>query len=259
MWVYVGDEANPYNVFDFTLNRGRDGPKYFLKDYRQVLLADAYGGYNGVVAGNEITRAGCWAHARRKIIEAEKAAPEIAREAVELVRALYAVERQAQGPLRGRAAGVAPGRLGAGAGRLAGEASGLEAAVAAEASHGGGGELRAGPVGGAERVLLRRRRADRQQRQRARDEAGGAQPQELAVRGQRARRPDGGDPGEPDQQLPPARRGPATLPDAVAGEPAALRAERVARLAAGPVEAESDPSAGAASPSRRYRSGVWFT
>jgi len=94
MWVYVGDESGPYNIFDFTLNRGRDGPKYFLKDYRQVLLADAYGGYNGVVAGNEITRAGCWAHARRKIVEAEKAAPEIAREAVELIRALYAVEHR---------------------------------------------------------------------------------------------------------------------------------------------------------------------
>ena len=94
MWVYVGDEAGPYNIFDFTLNRGRDGPKYFLKDYRNVLLADAYGGYNGVVAGNQITRAGCWAHARRKIVDAEKTAPEIAREAVELVRALYAVEHR---------------------------------------------------------------------------------------------------------------------------------------------------------------------
>jgi transposase len=94
MWVYVGDEAGPYNIFDFTLNRGRDGPKYFLKDYRQVLLADAYGGYNGVVAGNDITRAGCWAHTRRKIVDAEKAAPEIAREAVEWVRALYAVENR---------------------------------------------------------------------------------------------------------------------------------------------------------------------
>jgi transposase len=94
MWVYVGDDGYPYNVFDFTLNRGRDGPKYFLKDYRQVLLADAYGGYNGVVAGNEITRAGCWAHMKRKVIDAEKAAPEITREAVERVRALYAVERQ---------------------------------------------------------------------------------------------------------------------------------------------------------------------
>jgi transposase len=94
MWVYVGDEANPYNVFDFTLNRSREGPKEFLKDYTQVLLADAYGGYNGVVAGNAITRAGCWSHARRKFVEAEKSAPEIAREAVALMDALFAVERQ---------------------------------------------------------------------------------------------------------------------------------------------------------------------
>jgi hypothetical protein len=94
MWVYVGDAAHPYNVFDFTLSRGRDGPKYFLQDYNQVLLADAYGGHDGVVAGNAIVRAGCWAHLRRKVIEAEKAVPEIAKEAIALVRALYAVERQ---------------------------------------------------------------------------------------------------------------------------------------------------------------------
>ena len=96
MWVYVGDESNSYNVFDFTLNRSREGPKEFLKDYTQVLLADAYGGYNGVVAGNAITRAGCWSHARRKFVEAEKSAPEIAREAVALMDALFAVERQAK-------------------------------------------------------------------------------------------------------------------------------------------------------------------
>jgi transposase len=96
MWVYVGDANHPYNVFDFTLNRGRDGPKYFLKDYEQVLLADAYGGYNGVVVGNQITRAGCWSHSRRKFVDAEKVAPEIAREAVELIGALFRVERQAK-------------------------------------------------------------------------------------------------------------------------------------------------------------------
>jgi hypothetical protein len=72
----------------------RSAIKRFLKDYEQVLLADAYAGYNGVVVGNAITRAGCWAHMKRKLIEAEKSAPEIAREAVERVRALYAVERQ---------------------------------------------------------------------------------------------------------------------------------------------------------------------
>ena len=37
-----------------------------------------------------------WAHLRRKVIEAEKAAPEIAREAIELVRALYVVEKHAK-------------------------------------------------------------------------------------------------------------------------------------------------------------------
>src|SRR6202795_773672 len=96
MWVYVGDQAHPYNVFDFTLNRGRDGPKYFLRDYEQVLLADGYGGYDGVVAGNAITRAGCWSHARRKLVDAEKVAPEIAREAVGLIGDLFRVERQAK-------------------------------------------------------------------------------------------------------------------------------------------------------------------
>jgi hypothetical protein len=96
MWVYVGDQAHPYNIFDFTLNRGRDGPKYFLRDYQQVLLADGYGGYDGIVAGNAITRAGCWAHARRKLVDAEKVAPEIAREAVDFIGALFRVERRAK-------------------------------------------------------------------------------------------------------------------------------------------------------------------
>jgi hypothetical protein len=47
-----------------------------------------------VVAGNAIVRAGCWAHLRRKIIDAEKAASEIAKEAIELVRAPYTFEKQ---------------------------------------------------------------------------------------------------------------------------------------------------------------------
>src|SRR5271166_4864956 len=63
---------------------------------QQVLLADAYGGYNGVVAGNQITRAGCWSHARRKFIDAEKVAPEMTREAVEWIGVLFRVERQAK-------------------------------------------------------------------------------------------------------------------------------------------------------------------
>jgi transposase len=96
MWVYVGDEHNPYNVFDFTLSRSRDGPALFLKGYKQTLLADGYGGYDGVVVCNDITRAGCWAHARRKFVDAEKAHPAIARQAVALIGRLYVIEGQAR-------------------------------------------------------------------------------------------------------------------------------------------------------------------
>jgi transposase len=102
MWVYIGDQANPYNLFDFTLSRSRDGPMTFLKGYgfdkltagKQTLVADAYGGYDGVVVGNDITRAGCWAHARRKFVDAEKAHPQIAAEAVGIIKRLYAVEER---------------------------------------------------------------------------------------------------------------------------------------------------------------------
>jgi hypothetical protein len=92
MWVYVGDEGHPYNVFDFTLGRSRDGPARFLKGYRGTLLADAYGGYDGIVVGNDLVRAGCWAHARRKFVDAEVTHPAIAAEAVGIIKKLYAIE-----------------------------------------------------------------------------------------------------------------------------------------------------------------------
>ena len=105
MWVYIGDPVNPYNVFDFTLSRSRDGPARFLKEYQQTLLADAYGGYDGVVVCGGIRRAGCWAHARRKFVDAEKTQPAIAAEAVGLIRRLYAIEE------RGKALDAQEGRL----------------------------------------------------------------------------------------------------------------------------------------------------
>lgn len=94
MWVYVGDQDHPYTIFEFTLGRSRDGPATFLKDFRGTLLADAYGGYDGVVVGNGITRAGCWAHARRKFVDAEAAHPAIAAEAVGIIKMLYAIEER---------------------------------------------------------------------------------------------------------------------------------------------------------------------
>jgi hypothetical protein len=97
MWVYVGDDEHPYNIFEFTLSRSRDGPARFLKGYKGTLLADAYGGYDGIVVGNDIVRAGCWAHARRKFVDAQASHPAIAAEAVGIIKKLYAIEERGKG------------------------------------------------------------------------------------------------------------------------------------------------------------------
>ena len=96
MWIYLGDESQPYNVFDFTLGRSRDGPAQFLKDFSQTLLADAYGGYDGIVLNRDLPRAGCWAHARRKFVDAEPTAPEVARTILRPIKGLFEVEERAK-------------------------------------------------------------------------------------------------------------------------------------------------------------------
>ena len=143
---------------------------------------------------------------------------------------------------RGTAPGTAPEAVGPTAGPVARSASDVEGATAAQASHGRGNQLCPWPVGGTERVLLRWRSPHRQERQRARDQARGAQSQELPVRGKSARRQNGGDPDQPDQHLPPSRRGPATVSHATANESIADAQKRVGQLAPGPVEAASGRS-----------------
>lgn len=96
MWAYLGDGENPYNVFDFTTSRNRDGPALWLKDFTGVVLADAYGGYDGICIENDSIKAGCWAHSRRKFVDAEHFAPDIARAALALIGQLYEVERAAK-------------------------------------------------------------------------------------------------------------------------------------------------------------------
>jgi transposase len=97
MWVYAGDEAGgPYNVFDFTVSRSRDGPATFLKNFREVLQADAYGGYDGICVEKSITQAGCWAHARRKFVDCQTLEPTITGAALAWIGQLFAVEEQAR-------------------------------------------------------------------------------------------------------------------------------------------------------------------
>ena len=97
IWVYRGDGAHPYNVFDFTLSRSRDGPAKFLGDYNGTLLADAYGGYDGISIEKDIVLAGCWAHARRKFVDSQDLSPQIAGEVLVRIRRLFAIEEPIKG------------------------------------------------------------------------------------------------------------------------------------------------------------------
>jgi transposase len=57
-------------LIEFKTSRSRDGPLDFLKEWSGTLIGDGYSGLNEVVERNDIVRAGCWAHARRKFKEA---------------------------------------------------------------------------------------------------------------------------------------------------------------------------------------------
>jgi transposase len=102
-WVYVGDVDYPYTVFAYTPSRSRDGPMQFLqgwgKDERVYLQADAFGGYDGIYAGDaggHVTEVACWAHARRKFYDARSSDPAVSTQALAYIRLLYDVEARAK-------------------------------------------------------------------------------------------------------------------------------------------------------------------
>ncbi len=66
-WTYIGPALFPYDVYDFSENRKRDGPVQFLAGYAGYLHADAFSGNDGIYTGSDgrILEVACWAHARR--------------------------------------------------------------------------------------------------------------------------------------------------------------------------------------------------
>lgn len=92
LWVYLGDAAHPYAVFDFTPGYSRDGPSTFLAGYAGYVQADALKQYADVYAAGA-AHVCCWAHARRKFVAAADAGEKRADEPLALIRRLYVVER----------------------------------------------------------------------------------------------------------------------------------------------------------------------
>jgi transposase len=95
LWQYgrPGGET----VFEFQLGRGREGPRKFLSQWEGILQTDGYQAYDDV-GGEKLVHVGCWAHARRKFVDAVKVNPKDA-EAIKMVTrmdALFLVDRHAR-------------------------------------------------------------------------------------------------------------------------------------------------------------------
>ena len=97
LWIYCGDKNHPYNVYDYTPNRSREGPELFLRDYQQgYLQADAYAGYDFIFDDSvrKVIELLCWAHARRKFYDARMSSPQLSHTAIAWIRLLYNVEKE---------------------------------------------------------------------------------------------------------------------------------------------------------------------
>lgn len=101
MWVYctgkLGEHSNI--LFEYQPTRNGDHAVRFLGDYRGYLVCDGYDGYNKL---KEAIRCGCFAHVRRKFVEALPPDKELlpasqAAKGLDYCSRIYAAERRLAG------------------------------------------------------------------------------------------------------------------------------------------------------------------
>jgi transposase len=101
LWTYVRDDQPagstdpPAVLFRYSPDRKGERPREHLQDFRGILQADAYAGFQGLYdrAHEPLIEAACWAHARRKFFDLHAATDSpVAREALERIGELYKIE-----------------------------------------------------------------------------------------------------------------------------------------------------------------------
>jgi transposase len=91
-WCVAANDAAAYWIRD---HRSKEAAGDVLGEYTGILMSDGYAVYQSLARGSpEITPVHCWAHVRRKFIEAEISYPKECRTAIDLIGELYEVERQ---------------------------------------------------------------------------------------------------------------------------------------------------------------------
>ncbi|WP_344799381.1 IS66 family transposase, partial [Litoribacillus peritrichatus] len=100
MWVRrTGGPDKPVILFDYAPSRKGLEVEQRLPDYQGYLQTDDYAGYHKTGKEDGIVHLGCFAHARRKFIEAQKTAPSKngkqtkADMAITMIKVLYVIEK----------------------------------------------------------------------------------------------------------------------------------------------------------------------
>jgi transposase len=97
MWVMTGGSGNKRVVlYRYHATREADFISKFLATYSGFLQTDGYSGYSAIGEKEGIVHVACWAHARRRFVEAFEAAMKkgSAGEVIELIGAVYGVEKK---------------------------------------------------------------------------------------------------------------------------------------------------------------------
>ena len=95
-WPVYGDKDEV--AFPFSTSRAHGVVREVLGSFGGTLLTDGYEAYQRYASkSSRVTHALCWAHTRRKFVEAEKSAPKEVGIALEFIRELYEIEENLRG------------------------------------------------------------------------------------------------------------------------------------------------------------------
>jgi transposase len=98
-WCVASDEIAAYRILR---NRSQRAAEEVLGGFEGVVLTDGYGAYQALQRdGPDLKLAHCWAHVRRKFLEAEDAYPRLSEHAVKQIGELFKIEREIPKPARG--------------------------------------------------------------------------------------------------------------------------------------------------------------
>ncbi len=103
LWAQASGAGPPIRLFSYRDSRSTKTALELYEGARGALVTDGYEVYAGVAHANGLTHLGCWAHARRRFVEAEAALPKSVRgpeqpasQFIAAIGSLYAVEKGAR-------------------------------------------------------------------------------------------------------------------------------------------------------------------